>query len=79
MAEKRPYKAILTIPKAEHLNYTEIIGEQRAYERAGVSMKETDDIITVVIEAKDITALRASINSITRDVTVIENTDNASQ
>ena len=64
--------AIITIPKSIKTDYKRIIGELRKQKRSKLSVKETQKGITITIEADDITALRATMNNIIRDVQVIE-------
>lgn len=40
--------------------------------RSSYSIKEKDDLLTITIEAKDPTALRATVTSVTRILNIVE-------
>ncbi len=65
------YQAIIKIRKKENIKYNQIINKYQN-QRSITRIKESSLIAFFNVRAKDITALRASINSIMRDVKVIE-------
>lgn len=44
------------------------------FERSRATLSETDNAFTITIVAKDLTALRASLNSIMRELKIVEET-----
>lgn len=66
------HRAELTIAKKAKIDYKRVIGEIRSQGRSDTKINETKDQLKIVIEAKDATALRASINAVMRDLQVIE-------
>ncbi|MGI0134123.1 MAG: KEOPS complex subunit Pcc1 [Candidatus Micrarchaeaceae archaeon] len=46
----------------------------KSFERSYATISETKDAFTITIKAKDLTALRASINSIMRELKAVEET-----
>jgi tRNA threonylcarbamoyladenosine modification (KEOPS) complex Pcc1 subunit len=66
------YSANIRIPKRNGLKYTKIIGKISTYKRSGIEIKEGKKALDISITADDITALRASMNSIMRDLQVVE-------
>jgi len=64
----------LVIKKRSKLNYSRILGKGREHRRSSTKLKESKDRIIVEIAAKDLAALRASANSILRNIQVIEAT-----
>jgi tRNA threonylcarbamoyladenosine modification (KEOPS) complex Pcc1 subunit len=77
MNKKGLYTTHITMPKKWPINYKSIIGINKKSKRAGIKIKESNDIIEVLIESEDVAAMKASFNSITRDVQVVENASNA--
>ncbi len=65
-------KATIIIQKRAKMSYKKILGEIKEHKRSGINISETDSELKITIETKDITALRASLNAIIRDVQVIE-------
>ena len=63
----------LIIKKEPGLKYTKVLSGA-THNRSTISMIESKDTLTIEIKAKDATALRASTNSILRDLQVIEAT-----
>jgi tRNA threonylcarbamoyladenosine modification (KEOPS) complex Pcc1 subunit len=65
--------AEITINKHPKINYKKVLAlpSTRAYARSSTEIKEDKGRLKIVIKAEDITALRASINSIMRDLQVI--------
>jgi tRNA threonylcarbamoyladenosine modification (KEOPS) complex Pcc1 subunit len=72
MKTKPVYQAALNISKATQISYKKVLGDMRSYKRSRITMLESKKGFEVKIIADDLTALRASINSITRDMQVIE-------
>lgn len=64
----------LVLTKQGKLNYSKILGRSIKHDRSSITLKETKERLTISIKAKDTTALRASTNSILRDLQVIEST-----
>lgn len=62
----------ITIKKGHKAHYTKIIGKQKEHKRSRTIMSEDDNSIYIKIDAEDIPAMRASINSVMRDVQTIE-------
>ncbi len=62
----------LIVGKQHGLNYTKIIGKNTTHSRSTIKMQEDKRNLTIEITAKDATALRASTNSILRDLQTIE-------
>ncbi len=73
----KAYVASIAIPKIRDTSYITILGNQREQKRSGVSIAEREGSLEISITAKDITALRASMNSIMRDIQAVEGTMNA--
>ncbi len=71
MANKR-YKAVFTIPRIARTSYKMLLKVQKEHKRSTISIKETESSVTIIAEADDITALRSTLNSVTRDIQVIE-------
>lgn len=65
---------VIVLGKAEKLNYSKILGKSIKHNRSAITVKETKEKLTITIKAKDATALRASANSILRDLQIIEST-----
>ena len=63
--------AIISIRKSFDINYKNIINPMK-YERSSILIEEDKKHIKLKIRAKDITALRASINSIVRDIKIAD-------
>ena len=66
------YTTTIMIPKSLKINYGKALGELREHKRSGMKIQETQTTIKITIETNDLTALRASANSIIRDISVIE-------
>ncbi len=64
----------LTIKKGTPLNYSRILGASKIHKRSSTKLKESEENLIIEISATDIAALRASSNSILRDIQVIEAT-----
>ncbi len=67
------FSTTIKIPKKVKISYIDAMGDRKEHKRSGVKMSETKNELTVVIETKDVTALRASMNAVFRDVQVVEN------
>ena len=74
MAGANRYAARITITKHLPIKYSKMIGSYKAYRRSKISTKEGAHSISISIAANDATALRASLNSVMRDIHVIEST-----
>jgi len=72
MKSKPTYRADLNISKTSQISYKKALGNIKSYKRSKITMLESKKGFEVKIIADDLTALRASINSITRDMQVIE-------
>lgn len=67
----------LVLEKTDRLSYSRTLGRKIRHDRSNIFLKETAGKLTITIKAKDLTALRASANSILRDMQVIEATKNS--
>lgn len=67
------YKVTMVLLKKEPALYTKIIGKARQYERSDMQVKESKNRITISITANDLAAMKASINSVMRDLQTLEN------
>ena len=72
MANHYDFTATISIKKPSGINYTELIGKTSQYKRSTISMSEKPTALKIRIEAKDATALKASLNAILKDIQVIE-------
>lgn len=66
------YSAKILIKKGSDTSYKRIIGSIKEHSRSKISIKETAKELQINIETDDITALRASINTVIRDIQVID-------
>ena len=64
----------LVIAKEPSLNYIRILGKNTKHSRSSVKLKEDESTLTIEIVSKDTTSMRASANSILRDLQVIDAT-----
>ncbi len=64
----------ITIKKDPKIKYLKILSQKGKKERSTTSLKEKGSELIIKIAAKDATALRASVNSVLRDLQVIEAT-----
>lgn len=65
--------AVLHLQKrGPSLNYKGLLASGRPYKRSSIDIRESDSGITFTVRASDITALRASVNSVLRDIKVVE-------
>jgi tRNA threonylcarbamoyladenosine modification (KEOPS) complex Pcc1 subunit len=63
--------ATISIKKRFSIDYKKIINQMR-YVRSSIIIKEDKKYIKLNIKATDITAMRASINSIIRDIKIAD-------
>lgn len=70
-------EAIITLIKNRNISYSKImaLGASTKYKRSAMHIKEDDASIAIHINANDVTALRASVNAVLRDLQVIASTD----
>ncbi len=64
--------ASVTIQKRKGLNYTGMLVQTGKYKRSRMSVSDLGKTLKVVVTATDTTALRASLNSLLRDLQVVE-------
>ena len=64
----------LLVSKEKGLSYLKILTKNKTHSRSSVKITENGKTLNIEINAKDSTALRSSINSILRDLQVIEAT-----
>lgn len=74
---KNVYEAKIIISKISKISYKKVLGDIREHKRSGLNIKETPSTLEISIKTTDITALRASINGIMRDIQVIEGASTA--
>jgi len=74
MRTKPVYRANLNISKATQMSYKKALGNIRNYKRSKITIHESKRSLELRIIARDLAALRASINSITKDIQTIEST-----
>ena len=65
------HSAKIKISKQKGIAYKKIIGIDKSYKRSKVKISENKNCVYIYIDAKDITALRASTNAILRGFQVI--------
>ncbi len=68
------YTCLIKVTKDSKINYKRILGSTNSvrYKRSQISIKEKAEDLEIKISAKDAGALRATINSVLRDLHVIE-------
>lgn len=68
--------AKIVVRKGFQINIKRIIGlaNLKDFNRSRTTITETKDALTITIKATDLTALRASINSVMRELKAIEET-----
>ncbi len=71
---KFKYQASIITPYDKFIIESKIENNLKSYERAEVKVSKTGNLLQISILAADISALRASFNSITRDLSVVEGT-----
>ncbi len=70
--------AILRVPKKDaELSYKGLLSNPHSYKRSSISAKESGAAITFTVTASDVTALRASVNAVLRDIKVVEEATSA--
>lgn len=74
---RRRISAVVMIPRIKGLSYNGLIRQTERYKRSSISISNAGTAIKVRISADDVTALRASVNAILRDVQVIESVSRA--
>jgi tRNA threonylcarbamoyladenosine modification (KEOPS) complex Pcc1 subunit len=71
MASKK-YTARIVFPKATKSSYKSLLGTQREQKRSTIKITELNGTVIIEAEAADVTALRATLNALIRDIQVIE-------
>jgi tRNA threonylcarbamoyladenosine modification (KEOPS) complex Pcc1 subunit len=74
-ATTKSFQIKLLVAKEPKLKYTAILNQNNKHSRSFIKIKESANQLTIEINADDSTALRASINSVLRDLQVIEATN----
>jgi tRNA threonylcarbamoyladenosine modification (KEOPS) complex Pcc1 subunit len=72
MKDEARYEAVVTMRKTGKINYTKLIGKLTTYKRSSIALAETPAAFTVKITASDPAALKSSLNSVIKDIQVIE-------
>jgi tRNA threonylcarbamoyladenosine modification (KEOPS) complex Pcc1 subunit len=67
-------KLKLILVKEPNINYSRIFKKQIQHQRSTVTVSQTKRHLVIEIKARDATALRASANSLIRNLQVIEAT-----
>jgi tRNA threonylcarbamoyladenosine modification (KEOPS) complex Pcc1 subunit len=73
-AETGPKKAIqlkLILEREHGIKYSSILGKSKRHARSAIKVQDKGEDLIIEITAKDLTALRASANSVLRDLQVI--------
>jgi len=73
--KKDSFQLTLILNKESGLNYKSLLNTETRHERSKITINEKGKNIIVEITASDATALRASANSILRNLQVIESTN----
>lgn len=69
----KPYSATLSIRKqSPEIRYGTLLSYSKGRKRSAIGCRELKGSIYFTIEAKDATALRAALNSVLRDIKIIE-------
>lgn len=72
------YSASLRLRKLfPGMSYGKLLSKGREYNRSSISMRESASAVDFTIEARDATALRASVNSVLRDIGIVEEASTA--
>lgn len=71
------YTAKIVVPKSAKIDYQKALGEAKEHQRSGIKIEETESELTINVETDDITAMRASLNTLIRDIQVIEKASDA--
>ncbi len=73
MAEESWHTAEISVEKPDSsVDYRELLSHTKAFKRSSVRLEERDGRINFRVEAHDLTALRAAVNSILRDMKIVE-------
>ncbi len=71
--KRNRYAADILVEKSNpNLRYLELVTKSRAYKRSSVKFRETKNSIRFSISAADATALKATLNSIMGELSVVE-------
>ncbi|MCL5433555.1 MAG: hypothetical protein M1538_01070 [Candidatus Marsarchaeota archaeon] len=70
--DDRLYTATIKISKGS-IDYNKILGKMHEYKRSKINISQKEDFFLFEIYADDVTALRASLNMLMRDISVIDN------
>ena len=73
--EEFDFVAKVSFPIKLATNLEDTIYNLKSYKKVKITVKKNKKICEMLINAKDIPSLRASFNSITRDLSVIKNTE----
>ena len=71
-AKKYASKIQIVIPKKSKAKYTEILERYKRYRRSSIRLSENSEELIIIIEAKDLNALKASTNGIIREIQIID-------
>ncbi len=66
------FAAAIRVAKTKGISYRRALGGISSHERSKVRIKETAKLLQIDITAKDAAALRASLNSMLKDLHVVE-------
>ena len=74
LSDKQKTRAVIVVGKYPGINYKGALGPtgSRRHARSTLDVAESKGRLRITITAKDATALRASINSMLRDLQIIE-------
>jgi tRNA threonylcarbamoyladenosine modification (KEOPS) complex Pcc1 subunit len=72
--ETKKYSAVIKIPK--DIDYQKIMGKIHKYKRSNIELYNDENSIIFNIYSTDLTALRASLNMLFRDLHVIQSIEN---
>ncbi len=71
------YSTILKIQKIKNsIKYIGILEKYKIYKRSEVIIKENENVLKILINAKDLNALKASTNGILREIQLIQKIQN---
>ena len=71
------YSTILKIQKIKNsIKYIGILEKYKTYKRSEVIIKENENVLEILINAKDLNALKASTNGILREIQLIQKIQN---
>lgn len=66
------YEIKFAITKTNPMSYSKILNTKRAYKRSALKITEQKNSVEIMIKAKDITALKATTNSLLNELLLIE-------